>query len=210
MTLILDNLSAMLVGATVFLMLLSTQLRVTEMNVEQTTSYMMKNQASSLATWVEEDILQIGQNIDKEVEAPYENPIQSNGVTTQFTFYRDSVNTTITPPDTIRVSTRYETEEVGYRIVDQDTVTVLRLNRTVKYGTGSWIAEGQSPPLVSVFRVDMLDADAQIVADPVAALAADPLAVRNTRIRFAMVAPYDLERSTLQQVYYGSNLIIPN
>ncbi len=210
MTLILDNLSALVVGATVFLMMLSTQLRVTEMSVEQSTSYMMKNQASSLATWVEEDILRLGENIDKTVEAPYENPVQANGRTTEFTFFRDSINTNVAPPDTLRIQTRYDLEEIGERVLEGDTLSVYRINRNVKMGGGAWQPAGQSPPLVSVFRVDMLDMDAQVVADPVAALAADPLSVRNTRVRFAMVAPYDLERSTLQQVYYGSTLIIPN
>lgn len=210
MVLILDNLGAIIVGSAVFLMLLVTQLRATEMSVEQSTAYMMKNQASSLATWVEEDILQIGENIDKEVEAPYENPTQVDGLTTEFIFYRDSVNTDVSPPDTIRISTRYTLEQVGTRTMESDTVTVYKINRHIKWGTSSWTAQGQSAPLISVFRVDMLDADANVVANPVAALAADPLAVRNTRVRFAMVAPYDLERTTLQQVYYGSTLIVPN
>ncbi len=210
MILILDNLGAIIVGAAVFLILLVTQLRATEMSVEQSTAYMMKNQASSMATWVEEDILQIGENIDKEVEAPYENPTQVDGMTTEFIFYRDSVNTEVSPPDTIRIATRYTLEQVGTRSTDSDTIAVYRINRHIKWGTGSWYAEGQSAPLISVFRVDMLDADANAVADPVAALAGDPLAVRNTRIRFAMVPPYDLDRTTLQQVYYGSTLIIPN
>jgi hypothetical protein len=56
----------------------------------------------------------------------------------------------------------------------------------------------------------MLDANANPVVSPATAMAANPAAVRNTRIRFAMVPPLKTNRATLSQIYYGSTLLIPN
>lgn len=211
MVLILDNIAAFIIGATIFLVLMTMQLRTTELNIDQTSTYMMKNQAASMSTWVEEDLLDLGKNIDKSTTVPFENPVvDGNGNTTQFVFYRDTVNTSVVPADTVRVATRYALSFVGYSPTGEDSTKVYRIDRSVKHGSGSWQADGQSVPLISVFQIDMLDMNANPVANPATAMSGDPTAIRNTRIRFAMVPPMRTKRATLNKIYYGSTLLIPN
>ncbi|NNE34708.1 MAG: hypothetical protein HKN13_05705 [Rhodothermales bacterium] len=211
MILILDNIAAFVIGAAIFLTLMVVQLRSTELNIDQTSTYMMKNQATSLSTWIEEDVLNLGSNIDKAVSVPFENPTtDSYGNTTQFTFYRDTLNTSVVPTDTVRVSTRYTLTAAGYSSNGEDSTKVFQLNRSIRFGTGSWIKDGQSVPLISVFQVDMLDQNANTVASPATAMAIDPTVVRNTRVRFAMVPPIKTTRATLNRIFYGSTLLIPN
>ncbi|MCB0720204.1 MAG: hypothetical protein KDD65_17275 [Bacteroidetes bacterium] len=211
MILILDNIAAFIIGSTIFLVLMAMQMRTTEMNIDQTSTYMMKNQAASFSTWIEEDLLNLGEHMDKSVTTPFANPVyDQHGNTTSFTFYQDTLNTTVVPADTVRIATRYNLAFVGYSTSTGDSTAVYKLERSVRYQTGPWQDEGESVPLISVFRIDMLDMNAQPIADPVAAMTADPTSVRNTRIRFAMVPPIETSRATLNKIFYGSTLLIPN
>ena len=211
MILILDNIAAFVIGTSIFLVLMAMQLRTTELSIDQTSTYMMKNQAASMSTWIEEDLLEIGQNIDKNVTVPFENPTtDAYGNTTSFTFYRDTVNTSVIPADTVRISTRYTLTDVGYSSNGEDSTKVYRVDRAVRHGFGSWNPDGQSVPLISVFQIAMLDQNANPVVNPATAMAGNPGAVRNTRVRFAMVPPLKTNRATLDQIFYGSTLLIPN
>lgn len=59
--------------------------------------------------------------------------------------------------------------------------------------------------MLSYFKIELLDQDAQPVDDPVNN--ADQ--VQNTRVRFTMAAPFEVARAqVLRQVYYGSTLLI--
>src|SRR5690625_7801492 len=77
---IFDNLNAILIGSTVILVIMAMQMRMTEMSVEQTANYMMKRQAMDLATWMEDDLLLMGQNLPSGTAA-YTNPQDSSGIT---------------------------------------------------------------------------------------------------------------------------------
>lgn len=210
MNLIFDHLSAALVGATVMMMLLMLQIRLTGMSIEQTSTYMVKNQASNLATWLEEDLLQIGENMDLTKTIPFTNPVDSAGVTTTFSFFRDSLDTSVIPPDTFRIETRYELKKMGSRITGGDTLDVYRIARSFRVDGGPWKASGGSTPALGFFKIEMLNGDAVPVADPVAAATADPKAIRNTRVRFFMVTPFETATTAIRRVYYGSTLLIPN
>jgi len=59
-----DNLTATMVGTTVLLILIAIQLRATRANVEQTSRSIAFGQAETMATWLEEDLSQMGRNID--------------------------------------------------------------------------------------------------------------------------------------------------
>lgn len=208
MILILDHANAILVGSFIFLMILSLQSRVQAINVEQTANYVLKSQASDLANWMEEDILSLGANMNPEKDVPFTNPVDSAGQTTSFTFSRDSLDLTVDPPDTVRIATRYELVRTGTKEVNKEEIDVYRIQRSQRIGSGAWAVEGGSAALLGSFRIDMLDADAQPVANPVAAAQADPKAIRNTRVRFSMVTPFETTRTTVRQAYYGSTLLI--
>jgi len=203
---IFDNLNALIVGGMLFLMLLGIQQRVAEMNLEQTVNYIVKRQAGDLATWLEDDLLKLGRNVDWGSETPFENPIDSAGVTVRFVFFHDSTDA---GGNTVRVHVRYRLTSVGHRVIRNDTVPVYRLYREECIGSGcpsaGWQVNGGGPGLLSYFKIDLLDRDARPVADP--ANNADQ--VQNTRVRFTMAAPFEVARAqVLRQVYYGSTLLI--
>ncbi len=203
---IFDNLNALIVGGMLFLMLLGIQQRVAEMNLEQTVNYIVKRQAGDLATWLEDDLLKLGRNVDWESETPFENPVDSAGVTVRFVFFHDSTDA---GGNAVRVYVRYRLTPAGERIIRNDTIPVYRLYREECVGSGcpsgGWKASGGGPGLLSYFKIDLLDQDAQPVPDP--ATNADQ--VQNTRVRFTMAAPFEVARSqVLRQVYYGSTLLI--
>lgn len=59
-----DNLTATIVGMTVLLILITIQIRATSANVQQTSRAIAFGQAETLATWLEEDLSQMGRNFD--------------------------------------------------------------------------------------------------------------------------------------------------
>lgn len=202
---IFDNLNAIIIGSAVILVIMAMQMRMGEISVEQTANYMMKRQAMDLATWMEDDLLLMGRNMAGGV-IPYGNPVDSADVTTRFEFYRDSIRTAGGSLDTFRVSTRYDLARVGVHYTENDTIDSYRLERYVSTDGGPWVREGGSSGLLSYFRIEMLDRDADRVSNPVANAAL----VRNTKVSFHMVTPFETQRTTLRRVYYGSTLMVRN
>ena len=207
---IFDNLNAVIIGGVVMVILLAMQVRVTEVNIEQTSNYMVKRQGIDLATWMEDDLLSLGVNIDKTAEVPYLNPVDSAGMTMQFVFHQDSINTTVTPADTIRITTRYSLGKAGATTLEGETVNIYQIQREQRLDGGAWFETGNSPAILSHFRVDMLNADAEPVTNPATVAAANPDSVRNTRVRFTLIGPFETKQTTLTRIYYGSTLMIPN
>src|SRR5690625_483286 len=173
---IFDNLNAILIGSTVILVIMAMQMRMTEMSVEQTANYMMKRQAMDLATWMEDDLLLMGQNLPSGTAA-YTNPQDSSGITLGFEFYRDSVAVVGGTLDTMRITTRYDLLKMGVHQTEKDTVDSFRLERSVQLGSGPWVRKGSRSALLSHFKIEMLDRDALPVTNPVA----HPTQVRNTK-----------------------------
>lgn len=203
---IFDNLNALIVGGVLFLMLVNVQRRVAEMNLEQTVNYIVKRQAGDLATWMEDDLLKLGRNVDWATETPFENPVDSAGVTVRFMFFHDSTDAS---GNTVRVYIRYRLIPEGQRVIRNDTIPVYRLQREECTGGGCpggpWQYAGGGPGLLSYFKIDLLNQDAQPLADP----QSNASLVQNTRVQFTMAAPFEVARSqVLRQVYYGSTLLI--
>ena len=210
MILLLDHANALIVAGFIFLMIMALQTRVQAISIEQTANYMLKAQSADLASWMEEDMLTLGSNIDPNKEVPFLNPVDSAGLTTSFTFFRDTLDTDLDPPDTVRVATRYRLVHTGTKTVNSEVIDVFRLARDQRVGVGAWEEQGGSSSLLGSFHVDMLDADAQPVANPVAVATGNPDAIRNTRVRFSMVTPFETTRTTVRRAYYGSTLLIGN
>lgn len=215
-----DNLTATVIGATVLLVILVSMQRLTEVQIERTATYTVKKQANEFATWMEEDLLQMRMYVpEEEHPVPFLNPTYDvdDVMTTEFIFRRDSTDYSVDPPAQREIHVRYHIEEVGERTISGEKIPVYQLNRLTCDGDGSscnpgdaadWTTDGQSYDLLSYFRVDMLDRDAQPIANPATTEANNPGTVRNSRIRFAMVTPYETERQTLREVYYGATLIL--
>lgn len=203
MIFVLDNINALIIGSAIILVVMAMQMRMTDISVEQSANYMMKRQAMDLATWMENDLLQMGRNLPNGTIS-YVNPSDSSDVTVRFEFYRDSVQTSGGSLDTFRVATRYELSKLGSHYSERDTVDSYRLDRYVSEGGGPWQKSGGSSGLLSYFKIEMLDRDAKPITNPVAS----PELVRNTRVSFHMVTPFERQRSTLRRVYYGSTLMV--
>lgn len=215
-----DNLTATVIGATVLLVILVSMQRLTEVQIERTATYTVKKQANEFATWMEEDLLKMRMHVPEDVHpVPFSDPTyDSEGLlTTDFVFRQDSTDYTVDPPVQREIHVRYRAEEVGQRTLSGETVSVYQLSRLTCDGTSGpcdlaneshWSQDGASSDLLSYFRVDMLDRDAQPIANPSSTEANNPGTVRNSRIRFAMVTPFETQRQTLREVYYGATLIL--
>ena len=198
MFLVFDNLTAAIVGSAVFLIVLSINTRIAEMGVDEVSNYVAKRYGTDLAEWMEEDLLRLGEGIEDPGEATFENPVDSaNVMTKSFTFYRDSVGVG-------RLGIRYDLEYVAKGEVAGEAVNLYRVLRYERLGGGSWSYTGGAVPLISYFKVDMLDRNAEDVNNP----KANRDEVRNTRIRFTIVTPFQTNRTAIRKVHYGSTILI--
>lgn len=207
-----DNLTATVIGAMVLLIVLASTQRLNEVMVERTATYTVKSQAQQMATWLEDDLLFMGRNMSRDELAITVLDTNDVGITTDFTFAYDSLQIVSDQIDTTRVQIRYELEEVGTRTLGKGTVNervlpVYAMQRFRRVGAEPEEADGQSNDLLSYLRIDLLDRNTKPIENP---FSVDPRAVRNTRLRFAMVTPYESDRTFLREVYYGSTLMISN
>lgn len=207
-----DNLTATVIGAMVLLIVLASTQRLNEVMVERTATYTVKSQAQQMATWLEDDLLFMGRNMSRDDLAITALDTNAVGITTDFTFVYDSLQVVSDDIDTLQVQVRYELDEVGTRTLGKGTsservLPVYAMQRYRTVGAEAEQPDGQSNDLLSYLRIDLLNRDTRSIEDP---FSVDPRDVRNTRLRFAMVTPYESDRTFLREVYYGSTLMISN
>ncbi len=212
MIFIYDNLTATIIAMSVFLLLVTIQFRTTQTNIAQTSRNIVKEQAQGFATWLEDDLEKMGQNIGPGSAPPYnvafDDPTDSSGVTVDFTFYQDSI---VSTSSTMRVATQYRVKKTGTRVVEADTVDLYQLTRYRQEGaSASWVEDGRSIDALGYFDVDMLNRDAQPIINPRSAAQTDQDTVRSTRVRFSVVAPFQNEKTSLRVVHFGSVLLLRN
>ncbi len=212
MIFILDNLNAIIIFGGIVLMLLVLRLQTTEIGIEQTSNYMMKKQAMDLATWLEDDLLSVGKNMDGD-SVRFGNPTDQNYtglglVTREFTFYRHEVDTAAAAVEPVRIRTRYLLDESGTRNVDGIEVPVFRLRREIKRGDAAATIDGQSSAAISYFSIRLQNRDGMRVANGTLY----PDSVSATRVRFSLFTdPFgnDSNRRAIRRTYYGSTLLLP-
>lgn len=191
MAFVYDNLVATLISMTVFLILMSIQADATQRNTARTSRNIVKTQAQDLATWMEEDLAEMGKNMNAG-DVAYETPQDSSAWhTTDFTFF--FLNSS---GDTVK--TRYELKQAGTRMVNGEEEKLFRVDRSRKVGTGSWTASGQSPASLGYFEVEMLDQDADSTANP------DE--VEFIQVDFSVIAPFQSESTFLRRVHRTSSV----
>ncbi len=141
MHVLLDHLSAIIIGAAVLFILAATQIHSQRANIEQTSSYATKIKALSFGEWIEDDILSLGENFGRN-RFRFLPPVSDTlGNTTRFTFFSDSVN--VSTGDTLRMITRYQLENVGVVQRGDITTPVFQLNRDL---AESPVTNGTAPP----------------------------------------------------------------
>ncbi len=205
---LLDHLTATIVGGVLGVVLFTTMMRVQTLNHEANTAYSMRRLSSDMATWMEDDVLSIGQDMALTA-LPFDAPVDSAGLTQTFTFYRDSLDVSSGVLVTRRITTQYRLKYAGTRGSGADAYNIYRVDRYVKMGSGAWTFDGSAPPYLRHFKIEMLDKDAKPIADPVATFAANPNLIRNTGIRFTLATPHVQKGLALQSVHFASTLMIP-
>lgn len=193
MPFIYDNLIATVISMTVLLILASIQTEATQVNTARTSRNAVKAQAHQLATWMEEDLADMGKNMQVG-EAAFENPQDSTQWhTVRFTFKHDSL---LAGGGTVRVKTRYDLEKTGTRTVDGNTETLYEVQRSRKVGSDPWKSKGQSTANLEYFEVNLLDKDGSPVTNP----KANRDEVESIRVRFSVIAPFQNDETLLRRV----------
>ncbi len=212
MIFLLDNLTAVIIAGVLGMVLFTTHVRVQSLNIEVQTQYAMRRLSADMATWMEDDILEIGRNMPA-ADVPFENPVDSAGFTKTFTFFRDSVTVDAATgvSATLRIATQYRLEKTGTRTATDGTAfPIYRVDRYVREGAaGTWKFDGSAPPLLTHFTISMLNTNAEAISSPADTFAVDPNAIRNTGIRFSMATPHEQVGVALQSVHFASTLMIP-
>ncbi len=199
---IFDNMTAMLIGGVVLLILVTVQQRSSELGVEQTAIYVAKQQSLEFAEWLEDDINKLGMNFDSTA-VRFALPVQSGGNTTSFEFYQDSLNIAVTPIDTVRIETRYQLNAASTATIADSTVQLYQLVRETRVENGfggwtSWAEDGRSPGLLTYFEIELLNLSGQVVA------------VENqtsfVRMAFSLAPPFQSNKQYLTQLSWGTTV----
>jgi hypothetical protein len=228
MIFIFDNIVASIVVATLFFALAATQLRVQETGIAQVSSHAAKTKALSLGQWIDEDIIDLGEDVPDN-EARFDNPITDTlhvkkmgpnstvvrdtiEYTTEWRFYSD---TTISSGVQRRRATRYWLTEVGTVEIDVGNETDVRrlfqLRRAVTPWTplpatftpSDFTEDGRSASTLSLFHIQLLDGQGVPFA------ATNPLAPEQASyvsVDFAMVSEFELRREYLRELFWSTTL----
>lgn len=177
MPFIFDNLTATLIAMTVILILASIQMEATQANTARVSRNMVNTQAQEFATWMEEDLSRIGQNLSSSV-TPYTDPVDSTQWhTTEFSFqYVD--------PSNGLVEVEYDLKKTGdTTVIDGNEKELLRLERS---------PDGRGPARLGYFKIDLLDKFAEPTSSE------DSLEF--VRARFSVIAPFQNEETFPRRV----------
>ena len=183
MTVLLDNLSATIVFATVAFVLAVTQFQMQQDTAQATIAYMAKKQLLGFAELIEDEFELIGEGISGTKIVTHTT--DSNGKTTSFVFNREISS----------VATQIE-----YRLVAVDTVTTLGrevpIYRVDRYEDSSLVGGG--PAMLSDFRVELLTTSGG---------AASPSTAELVRITISLAHTVgDMDDSSVNVSYWGMTL----
>jgi hypothetical protein len=234
MTLLLDNIIASIIMATILLSLAATQLRVQEAGISQVSSHSAKNKALSFGQWLDEDIVSLGENvIDRS--ARFKSPdtsfypvytIDESGTrqsrtityTTEWLFYSDR----LVGGGKQRIATRYKLIEqpdpLEVELSDGSTYDrpLFQLERAVS----GWKAVNPVTDFVAFVDSDFTE-DGRSVStlslfniqlldnQGVPFAADDPVAADQAsfiRVDFTMVPEFELKRGYLRELYWTTTL----
>lgn len=190
-----DNITATLIGGIVMLMLVTMQMRMRQVNIEQTLLYNAKGQALSLGDWLQQDMGNAGGGVpideqfieDYEIDAATEN-------TKRFSFRRKLQET-----DPTATLITYELIDGDTTVVEGDTLQLYQLQRcegTTTCPAGSTSVNGQSPSRLTYFRIDLLDENG-------GAWTAGTSNAYYLRVRFS-VTSMSTRRHHMHKAYWGT------
>lgn len=195
----LDHLRAIVIAGVVILIALAMQMQAREANVAQTSVYVGKQQSLDFARWLEADMMRLGEYLDS-VQVSFDPPVEAGGHTMLFAFYRDSLDWSTTPVDTITVQTRYLLDSTRTQVLADSTYQLFELKREVRLLDDgvwtTWSSDGVSPDNLSAFQIELLNSQGQTVTT-------EP-ETEFIRVYFSMIPPYQTDRQYLKEVNWGT------
>ncbi len=150
----IDRIVAMIIGAMVLLMGITTQQRARQSSVESTLLYVGKKQTLELADMLERDLTNVGYQTTPDQDAITYYSRDDNDMLDTLQFWglrRDSVDGAA------------EQVEIRYRLVEADTLeidgTVVQLYQLKRFEHvgGVWQARGASSPTIMRLYLDLLN-----------------------------------------------------
>lgn len=202
----IDNLLALLIGSVVVLILVSQQRTAQNLSVDSTLSYMSKSQTLDMATWMTEDLTNLGSGVSGVLDVLEVPTYNTDSLTTRFAFQRrfsrDEAAQAGTPADTVSPKRFvYDLSLASTVTVQGRSIKLYNLKRCAAASGGC----GSADPFVSSarlsdFRIEVLDRDGALT------VLAD--SVRLLRVRVATVLPMAETRNDtyLPQTYWGTTL----
>ncbi len=148
----IDRIIAMIVGAMVLLMGVTTQQRARQSSVESTLLYIGKKQTLELADMLERDLTNVGYQTTPGQDAITYYSLYENDMLDTLQFWGLRRNS---------VDGAAEQVEIRYRLVEADTVeidgTVVQLYQLKRFEHvgGVWQAQGSSQPTITRLYVDL-------------------------------------------------------
>ncbi len=147
MQLILDNISAIMIGSAVILIVLSTQFQAQRSAVEQTIAYASKQSTLQTGVSIEEDLAALGNGTADTVTDVQTN---ADGLTTVFEFWKQDAGGA-------DMEVTYRLSAGNKVVVRGDSVQLYTLDR---FENDVWAGGGGER--VRFFALDMLDSDGNV------------------------------------------------
>ena len=207
MQFIFDHIVAIIVGSVVVLVMMANYMRTLEDGIEDTSSYVAKTNALDLAAMIEKDLMMTLHRFETS-EDPFVWPIvyDSDGRTSLFRFYRDSLNNLgstvhlftnyrLQFVDTLAVQTR---DSTGY--VEQAVFEVVReeCSTTTLVFPCTPVYTGHSAPLVTDFRVTPMRMDKS--------QALNFSETHYLKFSFVMLPPYQSTKQVVNKLHWSTML----
>lgn len=192
---IFDNLTAMLIGSAVLLIMVGMNQRNQEVAIERSINYVAKKQAIEFGNWLQDDVANIGAGVaggSPVLEVPEEN---AAGVTSRFTFYRKETAAAATPVEIEYLLAPRPAVTMQTSRGRDTTFTLYEIRRVVN---GATAESGKSMPTITRFKVELLDRNGRVTTDAAAA--------RQVRIGFSAVARFSERRKFLIENHWSTTV----
>jgi len=192
MTFLYDNLTAVVVGTTVLLILASLQLRAMELSTAASGQEAALTQSEEIATWMEEDLESMGRHLTSTDTvfgglSRVENKASpTDSVLTSLSFqYKDSAGGVVQ-------TVEYNVSAAKTDRVEGEERTLYELSRT-KGGSSA----GRTPGMLGYIDVQFLDRTAASISAP----RANVDQIEALRVHFSVISPYRNSNSGVKEVH---------
>lgn len=189
MSALLDNLAALMIGASILLMLLAMQQQAQESALLRTLSYTAKKSALDFGEWMQEDLANVGAGLNLGDDAIVDREENAEGLTRLFHFRRLLEPDDVSATDVVYVLQARDTVEI-----DEEQVVLYQLERRLDSEYGD--VTGQSTATLTDFHIDMIDGAGAETDFPDQA--------RQLRIRFSASMMYNEREHYLRQTHWST------